>query len=401
MSRLSNASLQPFSTEAPVKKMRENTRLNQYGVDKPVLVFRFDDGKSADYAIYEMLKARKMVGTFALNPGIIDTPEGLTTVQLKSMIADGMEMSNHTMSHIGLSNITSREQAEYEFLTALRIIEDLGCRVDSFTAPGGGGFDDLEFWETWGRIIMDNHLCSAGSYLNFETPIRARYGSERSLTLDGAGSDVVAIKMIDDMIRTKNSRMMLLHPNAIGTQNKVTINEVTQIFDYAEQKRDIGAIEILTLTGGIFATPFGKRMDLIRDGDFTFDTFINSVWAVTNTPTLNTSEHSVTVNEGSFIYQSIINPTIQYKTYGGLIFEYSADIKQTSPGQGVAKVRVYEVNNQTNFSREEEFTVDDTWKTYRHIFTIPTNLTTHTVRVFIYAKDSAWVDVKNIKVRLL
>lgn len=75
------------------------------GPAKPVVI-TFDDNNESQYAAaLPALLKHKMVAVFYLVMRRIDRPTFLTTAQIKEMVADGMDIESHTLTHAELPMI--------------------------------------------------------------------------------------------------------------------------------------------------------------------------------------------------------------------------------------------------------------------------------------------------------
>jgi peptidoglycan/xylan/chitin deacetylase (PgdA/CDA1 family) len=106
-------------------------------VPQPTIVsLTFDDGWSSQYAVRSILARHGMRGTFYVNSGSVGLPGMMTWNQLFDLAADGNEIGGHTVDHVKLTTVSTRE--------ALRQIADdrealmgHGFTVTNFAYPNG------------------------------------------------------------------------------------------------------------------------------------------------------------------------------------------------------------------------------------------------------------------------
>jgi peptidoglycan/xylan/chitin deacetylase (PgdA/CDA1 family) len=100
--------------------------------------FTFDDGAESDYAIaFPVLGERGIRATFFIVPTLVGTPGFATWGQLREMVAAGMEIGSHSMTHPFVHRL-DRAGLLREFGDSKRVLEDrLGLPVHSASLPRG------------------------------------------------------------------------------------------------------------------------------------------------------------------------------------------------------------------------------------------------------------------------
>ncbi|MBI5930328.1 MAG: polysaccharide deacetylase family protein [Chloroflexi bacterium] len=102
------------------------------------VVMTFDDGYDDAYTqAFPILQQFGMAGTFFVVRDFMEQPGYLTWVQAGEMLAEGMEIENHSTSHIDLRDL-DRETLLYQIGAAADAIQNqVGRRPKVFCYPGG------------------------------------------------------------------------------------------------------------------------------------------------------------------------------------------------------------------------------------------------------------------------
>src|SRR5262249_13846868 len=100
----------------------------------------FDDGVASDYEIaFPILCELGLRATFFVVPTLVDTPAYVGWAQLREMVAAGMEIGSHSMTHPVIDQL-DRAALTHEFGESKRILEErLGTSVRSASLPLGWG----------------------------------------------------------------------------------------------------------------------------------------------------------------------------------------------------------------------------------------------------------------------
>jgi peptidoglycan/xylan/chitin deacetylase (PgdA/CDA1 family) len=98
----------------------------------------FDDGSASDYTeAYPVLRELGMRATFFIVPTLVETPGYVTWAQLREMVAGGMEIGSHSMTHPFLHKLDA-DGVRREFGDSKDAIEQrLGSAVRTASLPRG------------------------------------------------------------------------------------------------------------------------------------------------------------------------------------------------------------------------------------------------------------------------
>jgi peptidoglycan/xylan/chitin deacetylase (PgdA/CDA1 family) len=98
----------------------------------------FDDGAASDYhVVFPILRELGLRATFFVVPTLVDTPGHVGWAELREMVAAGMEIGSHSLTH-PFVNALGREELVREFGESKRILEErLGIAVRSASLPRG------------------------------------------------------------------------------------------------------------------------------------------------------------------------------------------------------------------------------------------------------------------------
>jgi peptidoglycan/xylan/chitin deacetylase (PgdA/CDA1 family) len=98
----------------------------------------FDDGHASDYTeAFPVLQELGLRATFFVVPTLVGTPDYVTWPQLREMVAAGMEVGSHSLTHPFVDRL-DEPALRREFGESKAIIEDrLGCAVHAASLPRG------------------------------------------------------------------------------------------------------------------------------------------------------------------------------------------------------------------------------------------------------------------------
>ncbi len=98
----------------------------------------FDDGAASDYEIaFPTLCELGLRATFFVVPTLVDTPGYVTWAQLREMVAAGMEVGSHSLTHPFVHEL-DRAGVQREFGESKRLLEErLGVAIRSASLPRG------------------------------------------------------------------------------------------------------------------------------------------------------------------------------------------------------------------------------------------------------------------------
>jgi peptidoglycan/xylan/chitin deacetylase (PgdA/CDA1 family) len=104
----------------------------------------FDDGWESDYTeAFRVLRELGMRATFFIVPTLVETPGYLDWRQLREMVAAGMEIGSHSLTHPFMDEL-DRAALLHEFGESKRILEDR-LRQPVRTASQPRGWEPVEF----------------------------------------------------------------------------------------------------------------------------------------------------------------------------------------------------------------------------------------------------------------
>ena len=104
------------------------------------LILSFDDGMVADRRLVRLMNEYGLIGTFHLNSNKLGTKDYLTKEEVKN-IYKGHEVSEHTVNHPGLTNV-SRAEVLYEVGEDRRELERLSGNLVRGMAYPFGSYND-------------------------------------------------------------------------------------------------------------------------------------------------------------------------------------------------------------------------------------------------------------------
>jgi len=105
---------------------------------KKEIVITFDDGNVSDYTIaLPVLKNHGLSATFFVTPSRISTKDYVEWPHLKEMVADGMSIQSHSLTHSFLSEL-NRINLYKELFESKNVLQSkLNVPVDFISLPGG------------------------------------------------------------------------------------------------------------------------------------------------------------------------------------------------------------------------------------------------------------------------
>lgn len=106
---------------------------------RKTVVITFDDANVDNYGeAFKILKQYKFPAIIFTPSDLVGTEGHLSWVQLKEMVAAGLDVGSHTRRHAYLPDLSERQQRD-EIIESKRILEEqLGVDVDYFSYPIGG-----------------------------------------------------------------------------------------------------------------------------------------------------------------------------------------------------------------------------------------------------------------------
>ena len=104
---------------------------------KPIIL-SFDDGYSDNLWAATQLHAQHLQGVFFVVTKTLNTPEHLTTANIKYMYSLGMEIGSHGKYHVDLRKIRFDKVGQQMTESKKKLEEIIGVPVISFCYPNGG-----------------------------------------------------------------------------------------------------------------------------------------------------------------------------------------------------------------------------------------------------------------------
>jgi peptidoglycan/xylan/chitin deacetylase (PgdA/CDA1 family) len=117
-----------------------------YGAPLPArpIILTFDDGHEDNYQnAFPILKAHGFSGVFYIITGMVGWQGQMTWPQLRTMLANGMQIGSHTVHHVDMGSVylASPAQAQQEAqVSQLTLEKNLGIPIQHFCYPNGGPF---------------------------------------------------------------------------------------------------------------------------------------------------------------------------------------------------------------------------------------------------------------------
>lgn len=248
-----------------------------------VIALRFDDCHENDYlVVLPELRSRSLIGGFATVPGILGrTTAGvarLTPEQLEQIRLEGHEIMNHSWSH---GEPESKQEKLEEIRRAQQFFADQGIWCEGFVQPGPWpreGFDGDGYLELMFRANFASAFAYAREHEHFGNalplPAQRRYGVFLHMPGDAAGLDNV-VAFVDELITRRGIGHLLLHSEQFeansGRATGLTVAEFRRVLDHVALRRDQGRIDVMTMTGSVWARS-GTANNELLDGSFELST---------------------------------------------------------------------------------------------------------------------------------
>ncbi len=136
------------------------------GAPERAVAITFDDGHASHYSlVFPELQRRSMTATFFVPTGWVGTPNRVTWEQLREMVAAGMSVQSHTVSHPFLSELGPEAVRRELTDSKRRLDEELDQDTRTIALPGG------DFPRGWN--VRDFEACS------YPWIATSRWGSNR------------------------------------------------------------------------------------------------------------------------------------------------------------------------------------------------------------------------------
>ena len=136
---------------------------------KHPIILTFDDGYDDAFTFdYPILKADGFSAMFYIITGKIGWDGYLNWHQIKTMLANGMQIGSHTVHHVDMGSLVlySQTQAQHELQTSQQVLQQhLGIPIQQFCYPSGEPFRS----GTWQARQLIVQLLAADGYVGATT----------------------------------------------------------------------------------------------------------------------------------------------------------------------------------------------------------------------------------------
>ncbi|MCK9351973.1 MAG: polysaccharide deacetylase family protein [Candidatus Paceibacterota bacterium] len=214
-------------------------------VGKGFVTFSFDDGRS-ESSVIPLLKNLGIKGTFFLNPTpLIEQWEPgivFTLAEVKTLVAHGHEIGNHTLTHSSLIGLAP-DELDRQVVGSKEMLESMtGRSVLTFAYPFGD-FDLASY-----ALVAANHIGARGvwdSELNTKTSDRYNLFSFNPVQ----STPVSQILSLIDQAANSGSWLILsfhqIGPSSLGMYSYQE-SDLSTVISYAKQKA-----QIITIRDGL------------------------------------------------------------------------------------------------------------------------------------------------------
>lgn len=154
----------------------------------------FDDGyEDAATVALPLLQRFGDVGTFFVTTGFVDTPGHLTRAQIRTLVAAGMEIGAHTVSHVDLTLVSLAAARAQVDGSRAALQQMTGQSVDGFAYPSGKSSAAVE------AVVRDDGFAYAvttrGYALTATAIERDPFALPRYRVVHGKGAQLFAIAL--------------------------------------------------------------------------------------------------------------------------------------------------------------------------------------------------------------
>lgn len=238
--------------------------------------------------VLPLLRARNLPWSLAVNTSQnhIDAPAngGVTWAQLQGWaVNDGGEILAHSHTH---ADSTSDSAIIANVQDSIPILKSgmPELVVEGFAVPGAGGTNWNGFLDTLTSEYFSTKYTGASAVLkNFAFctgyipgALRALDGKltngQTHITLDSYTTSSTAINMMQQAVEMGAGVQLMMHPNALTIDGRITTGVLTQILDWIVTERDAGRLAVLTTSSLLIADASVSRRDNILRG------FNTAVW---------------------------------------------------------------------------------------------------------------------------
>lgn len=325
--------------------------------------------------ILPLLRARNLPWSQAVNTSQnhIDAPAngGVTWAQLQGWaLNDGGEILAHSHTHadsVGSAAIVANVVDSIPvFKSGMPQLV-----VEGFAPPGAGGTNWAGFLDTLtpehftskydgAGAVLKNFAFCAGYIPGALRPLSGQLtNGQTHITMDNTTSASSVTSVLQQAQQMGAGVQLMMHPNMLTLDGRITTTVLTQIFDWIVSERDAGRLVVLTTSGLLVADArTSYRYNVLRG-------FGTSVWTNTTGWTIAGSTATGLSNAG------VMSGSVSLANLGhitGRVRELVVEARSTSG----ATLRMG-VDGSPSLSVAKGIAVPsgNTWRTYRIPFTIP------------------------------
>ena len=345
--------------------------LGTYGYG--AVAFRFDhnwDDFIKPGGIAELMEKYNMVGSMAVPAQEFDpeyhnysTSGSFSTMQ-KWALDHGMEIMSHSYTH---GDAQSTGDLVREIQDSRKELEAKmpNIKVDLWAQPGTvpptgketyGGMGPIQTIEQManyraGQLLLGNYAVVGGHMDGYYRELNGIVDQglvhvtiEKDLTSENA------ISILNQASRTGTGVVMMMHPNVIGTADRMSMEVLEQVFKHVANLRAQGKIQNITVGGMALAdSSSDRRRDICYNGSFleggdgwSYD----STWSFTNNSAVTSGTSAISQGESMSRRAGL----------AGSFHELVADASVSS--STVVELRVWDERDPTVLDFKKEFTMD-------------------------------------------
>jgi peptidoglycan/xylan/chitin deacetylase (PgdA/CDA1 family) len=211
-------------------------------IDKPIVVFTFDDVLVGDSVAYEVLKEYGYVGNFGLNSDRLYLSDRNPLNLYREYTDNGFEILSHSASHIEMDIQLSEDAKAHEIKESADKLRRLGFRSNGFIVPYSAiEANNLEY----AKNIYD-YILIGGSGLNGKSDFTNKTLTRASQFVEGVEGSKT---LIDQAIADR--KLLILYDHSIGASGSLTETEFREILAYLKTKSDAGQVEVHNMQNAV------------------------------------------------------------------------------------------------------------------------------------------------------
>lgn len=248
------------ATNVRVMDFTERRGGTKYTNGLGAVAVRYDHGLvNMKATVYPLMVARGIPFSLAINSRTWGNAEnnGTTAADVQSWVDAGWcEIWNHGADH---SDQTTLAGLTDQIVTALSELKAQfpTVPIDGFIVPGvggtnyngfnGGGTPEAFYKTDAGRLILENHAVSTGSFPGTIQRVldgKLRQGQSHYSMEAATVASITA--QIDSAVTNKTGLQLFLHPSLLDTPGYMTTAMLTTVLDYIKTKRDAGLLAVMS-----------------------------------------------------------------------------------------------------------------------------------------------------------